>query len=304
MKILVTGIRGQVGFELLGSLEPLGELIPVDRSTLDLTQADAIRTLIRSTRPELIVHPAAYTAVDRAEQESALCHAINATAVGVIGEEAEQIGAAVIHYSTDYVFDGSGSAPWRESDPTGPRNVYGQSKLAGERLLADACSQHLILRTSWVYGLRGSNFLLTMLRLSQERQSLRIVADQIGAPTWSRFIAETTAALIARHVVRQDGRTRLRCPPGALHLCNGGATSWAGFAREIFRLAGRPTSIEEIPSSAYPTPAARPLNSRLDVSRIEELLGVPMEPWAVSLCRCLRGSAPAEVRRSEPAAPD
>ncbi|MDE3011496.1 MAG: dTDP-4-dehydrorhamnose reductase [Pseudomonadota bacterium] len=289
MKILLTGIHGQVGFELLRSLEPLGELIPADRTMLDLTRPDQIRDCVRAVRPDLIVNPAAYTAVDRAEQEADLCHAINATAVGVLGEEAERLGAGVVHYSTDYVFDGSGTQPWQEDAPTGPLNVYGASKLAGERLLAATCSQHLILRTSWVYGMRGSNFLLTMLRLSQERPSLRIVADQFGAPTWCRHIADTTAALIALHVTRQEGRTRQRCNSGVLHLCNGGATSWAGFAREIFRVAGRDTLVEDIPASAYPTPARRPANSRLDCTQLEQLLGVPMEPWQLSLERCLKG---------------
>ena len=289
MKILVTGIHGQVGFELLRSLDRLGEIIPADRASLDLARPDSIRACIRSARPDLIVNAAAYTAVDRAEQEVDLCFAINAVAVGVLGEEAEAIGATVIHYSTDYVFDGSGDQPWREDDPTGPRNVYGAAKLAGEQALAAACSQYLTLRTSWVYGMRGLNFLLTMLRLSQERPTLRVVADQIGAPTWCRFIAETTAALIALQVVREQGKTRLRCASGPLHLCNGGATSWADFAREIFRLAGRNTVVEDIPASAYPTPAARPANSRLDTRRIAELLGVPMEDWKLALERCLKG---------------
>ena len=290
MKILVTGIHGQVGFELLRSLEPLGDLIPVDRAALDLTRPDAIRALVRSTRPELIVNAAAYTAVDRAEQERELAYAVNATAVGVLGEEAERLGAAMIHYSTDYVFDGSGSQRWRENDTTAPCNVYGASKLEGERLLAAACSQHLILRTSWVYGMRGSNFLLTMLRLSQQHPSLRIVNDQIGAPTWCRFIAERTAALVALYAIRHEHATRLRCASGIVHLANGGETSWAGFAREIFRLAQRNTGVEEIPASAYPTPAKRPANSRLDTGKLEALLGgVPVEPWPQALARCLKG---------------
>lgn len=294
MKILVTGIRGQVGFELLRSLEPLGELVPADRLSLDLTRPDDIRSFVRAHAPDLIVNPAAYTAVDRAETESDLAHAINATAVGVLAEEAQRLGAAMIHYSTDYVFDGSGTAPWKEDAATGPLNVYGASKLAGEQRLAQRCSQHLILRTSWVYGMRGGNFLLTMLRLSQERPGLKVVADQVGAPTWCRFIADRTAALVAVHVVRQGGRTRLRCAPGAYHLSNGGETSWAGFAREIFRLARRNCTVEDIPATAYPTPARRPANSRLDCSKLEALLGVPMEPWQQSLERCLTGACQAE----------
>ncbi len=301
MRILLTGIHGQVGFELLSTLAPLGEIIPCDRAALNLSNPEAIRAVVRAERPDLIVNPAAYTAVDHAETDAQACEALNVTAVRVLGEEAERLGAVMIHYSTDYVFDGSGDRPWREEDPTGPLNVYGATKLAGERALAAACSQHLILRTSWVYGLRGSNFLLTMLRLGRERPHLRVVADQIGAPTWSRLIAERTAALVARQVICQPNgtaqastvvtglRARLKCAPGVVHLTAAGATSWAGFAKEIFKLADLPTAVEEIPASDYPTPARRPANSRLDLSRAEHLIGVPMEGWKESLARCLTG---------------
>jgi dTDP-4-dehydrorhamnose reductase len=289
MKILVTGIHGQVGFELLRSLEHLGTLILADRTVLDLSEPDKIRTFIRDHQPNLIVHPAAYTAVDRAEQEPELCHQINAVSVAAMAEEAAKLGAAMILYSTDYVFDGKGNQPHLELDTTGPLNVYGASKLAGEKALAMHCPQHLILRTSWVYSMRGSNFLLTMLKLSQERSQLRIVSDQIGAPTWSRFIAERTADLITRYVHLNEGKTSLSCNPGVIHLTSGGATSWAGFAKEIFRLAERQVEIEEIPSSAYPTPAQRPLNSRLNISKLEHLLGTPMPSWEESLNQCLKG---------------
>lgn len=290
MRILVTGVRGQVGFELLATLDPLGEVIPADHATLDLTRPDQIRSVVREVRPDLIVNPAAYTAVDRAESEPELCHAVNAIAPGVLAEEAEQLGAALLHYSTDYVFDGSGSAPWREDDAPAPLNTYGASKLAGEQAVLARCSQALVLRTSWVYGMRGSNFLLTMLRLAQQRDTLQVVADQIGAPTWSRQIAETTAALIALQVATGDGGSRLRCAPGILHLACAGTTSWAGFAREIFRLAGRTTEVLDIPASAYPTTAQRPANSRLDCSRLEGLLGLPMPTWQAALARCLTGT--------------
>jgi dTDP-4-dehydrorhamnose reductase len=195
----------------------------------------------------------------------------------------------VIHYSTDYVFDGLHGEPYPEDHPTAPCNVYGASKLAGERLLAERCPQHLILRTSWVYSLRGSNFLLTMLRLSQERPELRIVADQIGAPTSSRYIAERTAALVARYVVQSEDRTRLRCAPGIVHLTAGGSTSWADFAREIFRIAERSTTVVDIPASAYATAATRPANSRLDCSKLAGWLGCPGESWQEGLSRCLKG---------------
>ena len=293
MRILVTGIHGQVGFELLRSLDPLGEIIPADRAVMDFCNPDAIRAYVDKARPDLIVNPAAYTAVDRAEQEPELCMAVNTTAVGVLAEEAQRIGAAMIHYSTDYVFDGRQPAPYREDDPPCPLNVYGASKLAGEKALAAACREHLILRTSWVYGMRGSNFLLTMLRLSQQRDSLGIVADQIGAPTWSRTIADRTAALVARYVVRAADRTVLRCPAGPLNLAAAGQTSWAGFAREIFRLAGRGARVEDIPATEYPTAAARPANSLLDTTRLTTLLGAPMEPWQTSLAQCLRGEVQA-----------
>ena len=291
MKILVTGIHGQVGFELLRSLDPLGEVIPADRAVMDLSQPDSIRAYIRACAPDLIVNPAAYTAVDRAEQEVDACMAINGIAPGIIGEEAKRLGAAVIHYSTDYVFDGSKASPYTEVDPTGPINVYGRSKLAGEQALAASGAEHVVLRTSWVYGMRGANFLLTMLRLSQDRPQLRIVADQIGAPTSCGFIADRTAALVARHIMRSKNNSTLRCEGGPLHLTASGYTSWADFARKIFELAGRATEVEDIPASAYPTAAARPANSRLDTSRLEGLLGAPMTPWEDCLKQCLRGQA-------------
>jgi dTDP-4-dehydrorhamnose reductase len=289
MKILVTGIHGQVGFELLRSLEHLGTLVFADRSTLDLCNEEQIRACMQHHQPNLIVHPAAYTAVDRAEQEPELCQQVNARSVEVMAIEAAKLHAAMILYSTDYVFDGSGDQAHGESDLPHPLNVYGASKLAGERALALYCPQHLILRTSWVYGMRGNNFLLTMLKLSQERSQLRIVADQIGAPTWSRFIAERTADLITRYVHLQNGKTLIGCTPGIIHLTPRGATSWAGFAKEIFRLAERSIEIEDIPSSAYPTPAQRPLNSRLNISKLEQLLGIEMPSWEESLSQCLKG---------------
>jgi len=290
MRILVTGIHGQVGFELLRSLEPLGTLILADHQTMDLTSPAEIQAFIQKSRPNLIVHPAAYTAVDRAEQEPSVCHQVNAHAVEVMAIEAAKLNAVMILYSTDYVFDGSGVHPHPESDPTGPLNVYGASKLAGEKALALHCPQHLILRTSWVYSLRGSNFLLTMLRLSQTQSQLRIVADQIGAPTWSRFIAERTSDLVTRYVHVQNEKTTLSCEPGIIHLTPAGETSWAGFAREIFKLAQRNVQIEEIPASAYPTPAQRPSNSRLDIRKLEHLLGIPMPSWEESLSQCLKGT--------------
>ena len=293
MKILLTGVQGQLGFELQAALGALGDVVPADRSVLDLAEPERMRDTLRQLRPDLIVNPAAYTAVDRAEQEPALCDAINHQAVAVLAQEAERLGAAVIHYSTDYVFDGRLDRPYREDDATAPLNVYGASKRAGELALAAHCSQHLTLRTSWVYSLRGQNFLRTMLRLSEDRAELRVVADQVGAPTWARALAEDTALLVARQVVRQAGQTRLRCDAGPVHLTAGGSTSWAGFAREIFRLAGRTTAVVDIPASAYPTPAVRPHNSCLRLDHATRLLGRPVLPWQTALARCLHDAAVA-----------
>jgi dTDP-4-dehydrorhamnose reductase len=291
VRILLTGANGQVGGELVRSLAPLGEVIGLDRSRLDLSQPDALRETVRAIAPDAIVNAAAYTAVDRAESESDRARAINAIAPGVLAEEAQRLDAILVHYSTDYVFDGTKSEPYVETDPTNPLSVYGRTKLEGERAIGASGCRHLTLRTSWVYGARGHNFLLTMLRLARERQHLRVVDDQIGAPTWSREIAQATAALLAQPELAARGAE------GLYHLSASGATSWFGFARAIFgspemaRLGVAPPALEAISTSAYPTPAKRPANSRLDCSLLERRAGVRLAPWDAALRSALAGVA-------------
>jgi dTDP-4-dehydrorhamnose reductase len=285
---LLAGPSGQVGWELQRSLAPLGEVIALDRSRLDLSQPDLLRETVRAIAPDAIVNAAAYTAVDRAESEPELARAINAIAPGVLAEEAQRLDAILVHYSTDYVFDGTKSEPYVETDPTNPLNVYGRTKLEGERAIGASGCRHLTLRTSWVYGARGSNFLLTMLRLARERRTaLRIVDDQIGAPTWARDIAQATAALLARPALAARGAE------GLYHLTASGSTSWYGFAQAIFgspemaRLGVVAPAIEAIPTSAYPTPARRPANSRLDCGQLFSRAGVRLAAWDNPLARCL-----------------
>ncbi len=286
--ILLTGSRGQVGWELARSLSCLGNVIALDSSRLNLTDADAIRRAVTDIRPRIIVNPAAHTAVDKAESEPDLAYALNATAPGILAEEAEKLGALLIHYSTDYVFDGGGDAARTEDAETGPLNVYGASKLAGERLVQANCRRHLIFRTSWVYGQRGANFLLTMRRLMRERPELNIVADQIGAPTWCRSLADATAQVLVQIESPQRGADRA-APWGVYHMTNAGETSWHGFAAAIQELDAQPVSagLNPIPSSAYPTPARRPLNSRLDNDKLERVFGVRLPDWREALRLCM-----------------
>ena len=287
MKILLIGANGQVGWELARSLAPLGEVVGLDRSRLDLSQPDRLRETVRAIAPEAIVNAAAYTAVDRAESEPELAQAINAIAPGILAEEAQRLDAVLVHYSTDYVFDGTKADPYVESDPTNPLSVYGRTKLAGERAIGASGCRHVTLRTSWVYGTRGNNFLLTMLRLARERRQLRVVDDQVGAPTWSREIAQATAALLARPELAARGAD------GLYHLTASGATSWYGFARAIFdsremaRIGVEPPAVEAIPTSAYPTPARRPANSRLDCARVNDRAGIRLATWEAALAQCL-----------------
>jgi dTDP-4-dehydrorhamnose reductase len=275
-RILLTGANGQVGWELKTSLAPLGEVIALDRQGLDLADPDRIVAVVRDLKPALIVNAAAYTAVDRAESEPSLAQAINGRAPGILAEEAKRLGARLVHYSTDYVFDGSKDSPYSEADVTAPLNVYGETKLAGEDAIRAVGAEHLILRTSWVYGRRGQNFLLTMQRLAKEREELRVVADQIGAPTWSRTIAATTAQTLA-HPDR---------PCGLFHLTAGDSTSWHGFAAAILAQGGYRGRLLPIPSSEYPLPAKRPANSRLDCSRLRAL-GIALPTWQQALAECL-----------------
>ena len=285
MKILITGQHGQVSQALQAHLQGLGELMVLGSKQLDLAKPDQIHEQIRAHRPDLIINAAAHTAVDQAESEPDAAFAINATAPGVLAEEAKALGVPLIHYSTDYVFDGSKTAPYTEADTPNPLSVYGQSKLAGEQAIAAAGGQYLILRTSWVYSNQGKNFLLTMQRLLQEKPQMRIVADQIGAPTWAGTIAGSTRALIERWLAGEAGKW------GIYHLTAQGETSWFGFAQAIgehLHADGKACAeLEAIPSSAYPTPAMRPLNSRLDCSRLQQQWHVSQPHWQDALRECL-----------------
>ena len=290
--ILLTGSTGQVGSELLNLLPELGEVIAPTRSTMDLANPQTIRETIRAIKPRWIVNPGAYTAVDKAESEPELAHAINAQAIQVIGEEARTIGAGVIHFSTDYVFNGTGTTPYVETDPTAPMSIYGASKLSGEKALAATGVRHLIFRTSWVYGAQGKNFLLTILKLAREREHLRIVGDQHGAPTWSRDLAEMTVQVIGRcekaaaHKPLADVLSQVS---GVYHASGRGETTWHGFAAEAVRLQrekdpGTPFAhIEAITTADYPTPAKRPANSRLNCNKLEQQFGWRMMHWQESL---------------------
>jgi dTDP-4-dehydrorhamnose reductase len=282
-RILLLGVSGQVGWELRRTLSPLGELIAPPRQQLDLSMPSQIREAVEQSRPDVIVNAAAYTAVDRAEEEVALAEAINAQAPGILAEEAKRRGALLIHYSTDYVFDGSKGLPYTEQDPPRPLNVYGRTKRSGEAAIEAAGGEYLILRTSWVYGRRGKNFLLTVARLAAERDELRVVDDQLGAPTWSRFIAEASAQLL--------GRPDLREHSGIYHLSAGGQTSWCGFARAILgsgRIERRPR-LAPITTDQYPTAARRPGYSVLDTTRLQQSFGLHCPPWDEQLSLALEG---------------
>jgi dTDP-4-dehydrorhamnose reductase len=285
-RILLTGAAGQIGHDLARRLPALAEVVAVDRGALDLADRDAVVRAVRDVRPDLIVNAGAYTAVDRAESEPGLARAVNAVAPGLLAEEAKRIGAVLVHYSTDYVFDGTGSAPYREDTPTAPINAYGRSKLEGEQAVAAAGGAWVILRTSWVYATRGRNFLLTMRRLAAEREELRVVDDQLGTPNWSAALAEATLALVDRPAAELAQRT------GIYHLTCTGKTSWFGFARAIFAGASRPRLVP-ITSDEYPTPARRPRYSVLDGSRLASAFGVALPPWTEALGRCLAEEAAA-----------
>ena len=282
MKILLTGATGQIGFELERSLQGLGEVIAPGRAQMDLSNLDQVRAVIRAVRPQLIVNPAAYTAVDQAEAEPALAWRINADAPVLMADEARLLGAAMVHYSTDYVFDGTKSGPYHEHDLPNPLNAYGRSKLAGEEGVRAAGIDHLILRTSWVYGLRGKNFLLTMLKLGREREQLRIVSDQHGAPTWSRTVADSTALVLAQ--ARAQGPAWWKRHSGIYHLSCQGATTWCGFTEAIAAAAGLPCSVIPITSADYPVAALRPRNSMLDTGKLRTLCALPEWQQALALC--------------------
>jgi dTDP-4-dehydrorhamnose reductase len=304
-RILLTGITGQVGWELQRTLSPLGEVVPVGREVstqnlrIDLAQPDTIRSVIREVRPNIIVNAAAYTAVDKAESEPDLAMAINGTAAGIIAEEAKLLGASVIHYSTDYVFNGAQSTPYTEADQTDPLSVYGKTKLAGEQAIQAIAVPHLILRTSWVYGARGKNFLLTMLKLAQDRETLSVVNDQIGSPTWSYAIAQSTAKILAQGL--EDSSSFWDKNSGIYNLTSTGQTSWYDFAKAIFELDSpqlAPNKTERklkqllpIPTSQYPTPAKRPAFSLLNSHKISKQFGLLLPSWDQSLAQLNSQSA-------------
>lgn len=292
MRVLLTGVTGQVGWELQRTLMTLGEVIPVGREVsslglrIDLSQPETIRHVIREVMPNLIINAAAYTAVDKAETEPELAMAVNGTAPGVIAEEAKLLGAGVIHYSTDYVFNGNQATPYTEQDEPDPQNVYGKTKLAGEKAIQAVGVPHFILRTSWVYGLRGKNFLLTMLRLAREREEIRVVDDQVGAPTWSRMIAESTAQILSQG--KKDLINFLSNHSGIYNLTATGQTSWYGFAKVIFEYDSKRSEqklkkLVAIPSQEYPTPAKRPAYSSLDTQKISGTFGLVLPSWQRNL---------------------
>lgn len=283
-RLLLIGRNGQVGYELQRSLHTLGQVIAPGRGELDLSNADQIRNCIRTLRPDIILNAAAYTAVDQAEQDIEQAMRINATAPGILAEEAKASGAAVIHYSTDYVFDGRKTAPYVETDPTNPINVYGKSKLVGEQAVQAAGGAHLILRTSWVYGKHGRNFYNTILRLARERRELGIVNDQIGCPTWSRTIAEATGQLIAQQL-RTHTRGYFADCSGTYHLVSGGQTTWYEFARLFLecdpnRQQQTLVTLKAIGTADYPTPASRPAYSVLATDKLASTFGLHMPHWA------------------------
>jgi dTDP-4-dehydrorhamnose reductase len=285
-RVLVTGADGQVGRALLESFRESAEVIGCNRSSLDLADTDRIREMVRSVAPDIILNAGAYTAVDRAESERDLAFAINARAPGILAEEAQRAGALLIHYSTDYVFNGSKRGPWVEDDATDPLSVYGASKLAGEEAIRSAGGRHLIFRTSWVYAPEGKNFVLTMLRLGHERDSLNVVDDQVGAPTTAAELARATHA-IARGILE----TKFGAAPawsGIYHMTCSGSISWCGFARAIFKRAHvlldeRAPKVKPIATRDYPTPAKRPQNSVLSNDKLQRTFNVHLAPWQSAL---------------------
>lgn len=281
-KILLTGATGQVGWDLSRALAPLGGLITPDSTEFNLAEPESLRKNIREWKPDIIVNPAAYTAVDQAEREHDLVFRVNADSPKVLAEEAERLNIPMIHYSTDYVFDGEKGEPYRESDETRPLNIYGESKLQGEMAIQNIVEQHIILRTSWIYSLRGSNFLTTMLRLFKEKDEISVVNDQIGAPTWSRMVAEVTAIIMSQLHQKENGW-------GLYHLSASGESSWYHFVKEIKRVEDekRKFSINAISSEQYVTAAIRPKNSLLNSRKLSQQWNVKLPRWDVSLKQCL-----------------
>ncbi len=286
------GKEGQVGGELSSLLQPLGELIIFGEEDLDLTQVDRIREKLRDVQPHVIVNAAAYTAVDKAEEKPDLALAVNGTAPAILAEEAKKLGAALVHYSTDYVFDGEKQEPYTEEDSPNPLGVYGQTKLAGDEAIQSTGLPHLIFRTAWVYGLKGNNFLLTIQRLAKERDELKIVDDQIGSPTWCRTIAQATTNVLTQILPQSSpgDLSHFEQASGLYNLVCGGQTSWFGFAQAILEASSssQDTKLIPIPTSEYPTPAKRPQNSTLSTEKLKSAFGIAPPAWDVTLKYCLR----------------
>lgn len=302
MKILLLGRNGQVGWELQRSLAPLGDVIALGRDASaneqgwcgDLSQPEALAATVRAICPDVIVNAAAHTAVDRAESEPELAHQINALGPAVLGAEAQKLGAWVLHFSTDYVFDGSGDLPWQEDDATGPLNVYGASKLAGEAALAAQCSRHIILRTSWVYGTRGGNFAKTMLRLAATRDTLNVINDQVGAPTGADLLADV-AAHVVRQVAASNEVNNQAAHAGVYHLAAAGHTTWFDYANFVIAQAEQAqgatkiiaSMVNPVASSAFATAAQRPLNSRLNTAKLQSIFKLRLPAWETGVARML-----------------
>jgi len=293
MKILLLGKNGQVGWELQRALAPLGELIALDFDspaplTADFSHPESLAATVRAVAPQIIVNAAAHTAVDKAESEPELARALNATSPAVLAREAAALGAWLMHYSTDYVFDGSGSAAWTETSPTGPLSVYGATKLEGEEAIRSSGCRHLILRTSWVYAARGGNFAKTMLKLAKERDALAVIDDQIGSPTGADLLADLTAHALRAALARPE-------LAGTYHAVAQGETSWHGYARHVIefaRAAGQPIkvapeAIRAVPTTAFPTPARRPGNSRMDTRKLRDSFGLTLPSWQAGVERML-----------------
>ncbi len=294
MKILLLGKNGQVGWELQRALAPLGELVALDFDSpgplvADFSKPESLAVTVRAVAPQVIVNAAAHTAVDKAESEPELARSINSTAPGVLAREAATLGAWLVHYSTDYVFDGSGSTPWVEDSPTGPLSIYGRTKLEGEQLIRASGCRHLIFRTSWVYAARGGNFAKTMLRLAMERDKLSVIDDQIGAPTGADLLADVTAHALRTALQRPD-------VAGTYHAVAAGETSWHGYAKHVIefaRAAGQaikvaPDAIAPVPTSAFPTAAARPANSRMATDKLRSAFSLTLPAWQSGVERMLR----------------
>jgi dTDP-4-dehydrorhamnose reductase len=306
LNILLTGANGQLGWELARTLAPLGKVASCTRQTLDLADPAAIEATVRGVKPDLIVNAAAYTAVDRAQTDADAAHAVNARAPEMLAREARALNAALIHFSTDYVFDGTKSGPYVETDAAAPINVYGQSKLAGEQAIGASGVAHVILRTSWVYSARGSNFLLTMLKLARSKPELRVIADEVGAPTWTRMLAEATAQIVERSGATKHAMAEaLTRRGGVYHLSAAGSTSRHGFAEAILREAGLTTPVHAITSAEYPLVALRPANSLLSNAKVAQSFGITLPDWSEGLKQCMvelshrpeHGAAAAVARR-------